>query len=219
MTKWFLCLVSLLMFMPLFAQKRQTIGYDGKLYNNDTLVLKKRMTLNVSIIQGTETGPVAYAEKQEITTDSSGTYHVDIGSGSIVSGNFDSIIWSDGVFYLRTALMQPGSNTLTGTRTILLRIPPDLGNDFEQGTVIASDYPDFGSWSFINTRHKRPRLVTVDLTTAYANLAYPANTYPIYRHFEWCDPERDGKGKCFLSFHTVKTPIKILLKIPPTWGK
>ena len=78
-----------------------------------------------------------------------------------------------------------------------MRLPPELSNDYEQGTVVSTEFPDHGYWHFINTRKQRPKLVTIDLTTSYANLAYPANTYPIYRHYEWCDPDRDGKGNAF----------------------
>ena len=135
--------------------------------------------------------------RQKTQTDSAGIYHIDIGNGVARLGKFDSIIWSDGIFYLRTEFDSlPGINH-TITRNILMRIPPDLSKDYEQGTVLSSEFPDHGSWHFRNNRNKRPKLVTVDLTTSYANLAYPANTYPIYRHYEWCDPDRDGTGNAF----------------------
>ncbi|MFT3910615.1 MAG: hypothetical protein QM737_14410 [Ferruginibacter sp.] len=179
-----------------FSQKRQTIGYDGIL-NNDKLIKSAIAGLRLSILKNSETGAIIYTERHKINTDTAGKYHIEIGNGLQQTGQFDSIIWSDGVYYLRTEFDSLPGNNHGFSRNILLRIPPELSNDYEQGTVLSSQFPDHGDWHFKNSRNKRPKLVTIDLTTSYANIAYPANTYPIYRHYEWCDPDRDGKGNTF----------------------
>lgn len=197
MRKIIFTLSSILVFASCFSQARRTFGYDGILRNGNSIIRNSAVKLLVSIITESENGAIIYAERQKTQTDSAGIYHIDIGDGAALSGKFDSIIWSDGIFYLRTEFDSlPGINH-TITRNILMRIPPDLGKDYEQGTVLSSEFPDHGIWHFRNTRNKRPKLVTVDLTTSYANLAYPANTYPIYRHYEWCDPDLDGTGNAF----------------------
>ncbi|MEO7523309.1 MAG: hypothetical protein ABIT58_04405 [Ferruginibacter sp.] len=197
MKKVILMLLSISFTISALAQKRQTIGYDGILENNDKLLKNTVFWLTVSIIKNSVSGPVTYSERQKINTDSAGEYHVEIGDGTLLSGQYDSIIWSDGNYYLRTEFDSLPGNNRNLTRHILLRISPQLSNDYEQGTVLASEFPDYGSWHLMNSRNKRPKLVTIDLSTSYANLAYPANTYPIYRHYEWCDPDGDGKGNAF----------------------
>lgn len=183
--------------MNCLSQDRRAIGYNGILKVSDSVIRNSSVKLLVSIIAEAETGTIIYSERQKTTTDSGGQYHIDIGNGVPLLGKFDSIIWSDGIFYLRTEFDSLPGVTTTITRNILMRIPPDLSKDYEQGTVSSSEFNDHGVWHFRNSRNRRPRLVTVDLTTSYANLAYPANTYPIYRHYEWCDPDRDGLGNAF----------------------
>lgn len=197
MTKLILFIFSFLISVVVFPQERRTIGYDGVLSINNDSLKNTRARLTVSILKGKADGEIMYKEYQKIKTDSAAAYHVEIGSGIRIEGQFDSIIWSDGIFYLKTAIDSLPVKSSTITHNMLMRIPPELSNDYEQGTILSTDHPDYGIWRFPNSRHKRPKLVTIDLTTSYANLAYPANTYPIYRHFEWCDPDGDGIGNSF----------------------
>lgn len=201
------CLLFLLFFLKSisFSQKIQTIGYDGIFRNADTLVKKSNIGLLVSILKGQPAGPVMYSERQKIKTDSSGMYHLDIGSGTAVAGKFDSIIWSDGAYYLQTVFDTINGKACMANQNVLMRIEPDLNNDHEIGTITSSDHPTFGEWHFKNTRNKRPKIVNIDLTTSYANLAYPANTYPVYRHYEWCDPDMDGTGNSFTISYSENT--------------
>ena len=191
------CLMLLLV-LKAVSQKKQTIGYDGKVYNNSAPVKNSAINLVTSILKESENGPVIFAEIHKTNTDSTGKYHIEIGQGIRLSGQFDSIIWSDGIYFLRLeGEFSSAEIKHKSTQNILMRLPPELSNDYEQGTVTSTEFPDYGTWHFVNTRKQRPKLVTIDLTTSYANLAYPANTYPIYRHYEWCDPDRDGKGNTF----------------------
>lgn len=188
-----------------FSQKRQTIAYDGLLSSAGNAIKNSAVRVVVSILRGSASGAAVYTEQHITNTGPDGKYHIEIGNGTMTTGQFDSIVWSDGIFYLRTAIDPLGGTNYSITQNVLMRIPPDLSNDYEQGTVTSSEYRDHGTWRFRNNRNKRPRLITVDLTTFYANLAYPADTYPIYRHYEWCDPDRDGIGNSFVISYSDHT--------------
>lgn len=179
------------------AQDRRTIGYDGTIGWAIVPSGNVPVKITVNILKDAVDGILLYGEIQRVKTDSAGRYHLEIGGGTSVAGQYDSIIWSDGALYIQTVIDSIGSQPVSFKHNMLLRTASDLNNDFEQGTVSATNHPDFGEWKFINTRKRRPKIITVDLTTSYANLAYPANTYPVYRHYEWSDPDRDGKGNSF----------------------
>lgn len=197
----FCFVLTLLSFKTAFpqsiSQKGKPFNYTSILNSGSSLLKNANINIQISILKESANGEIIYSEEHKANTDSNGTYNIGIGTGFVLTGQFDSIIWSEGIFYLRTKVYQPNSKADTITRNILMRISPELSNDYEQGTVQSSAFPDYGSWQIKNSRNKRPKLVTVDLSTSYANLAYPANTYPIYRHYEWCDTDRDGKGNAF----------------------
>jgi hypothetical protein len=208
--KWTITLLITLIltetaFTQSISQKGKPFSYSHTLTNGSDTIRSTKIEISVNILIGSATGASIYAELHKTNTDSFGIYQFNIGEGIPVSGQFDSIIWSEGIFYLRTKVARPGDNADTITRQVLMRVPPELSNDYEQGTIMANNHPEWGEWNFVNTRNKRPRLITIDLTTSYANLAYPANTYPIYRHYEWCDPDRDGYGNSFVVSYSENT--------------
>jgi hypothetical protein len=75
----------------------------------------------------------------------------------------------------------------------------------KEGIVMADTAADCGEIVIPNPHHKRPRKVTVDLTTSYVNLSYPADTYPVYRHFEWFDYNLDGIGNALVLSYSENT--------------
>ncbi len=205
MKKVFFVISMLLGSAVVFCQQTIPFSYDGSFVINHKPLILSTVKLTLEILHGQENKETIYSESHLIKTDSFGYYHIDIGTGKQLSGNFDSIIWSDGVFYLRLTASHPAIAKNSFVKEILLRIPPNLEHDYEQGTVTATDHPDYGDWKLNHNRNQRPVLVTIDLSTSYANLAYPANTYPIYRHYEWSDLDRDGIGNSFCLTYSENT--------------
>ena len=58
-------------------------------------------TIQISILQGSETGTILYTETHQISTNNLGLVNLQIGSGTIVSGNFAAIDWSKGLYYIK----------------------------------------------------------------------------------------------------------------------
>ena len=77
---------------------------------------------------------------------------------------------------------------------VTLRSPTELKPENLEGMAVADTAADCGTVIIAHNRHKRPRKITVDLSSSYVNIRYPADTYPVYRHYEWCDEDRNGSG-------------------------
>ena len=190
----------------LFSQSARMISYKGILYGpHGTVIKNAHQSIYVSILNNSLESKAVYKESHQVDTDTAGQYMIRIGNGGNTLGAFDSIIWSDGVYFLRIESAAPEKADAIATRNILLRIPATLSNDHEEGTVSAFANPGWGISKITNTRRRRPKLVTIDLTTSYVNLAYPADSYPIYRHYEWCDPDMDGIGNSFTISYSENT--------------
>jgi hypothetical protein len=124
-----------------------------------------------------------------------------IGDGKNSEGNVDSIIWSDGSFSLQISSIE--NNTFE--EIIPLRIPTIIHPENTEGLISDSENKGFGKFVINKTQQKLPKKITIDLTTNYVNLDYPADTYPIYRHYEWFDIDGDGYGNCFMLTYSDKT--------------
>jgi hypothetical protein len=84
------------------------------------------------------------------------------------------------------------------------RSATDLSHYHEEGMIDESKYKN-GIIKLLNSRGKRPRKIMLDLSTNYVNLDYPADTYPLYRHYEWLDVDKDGIGNSFMLTYSDKT--------------
>ena len=127
-----------------------------------------------------------------------------IGNNNKSTGNIDSVFWSEGDFWLNFTLDSIDANKTASGNPLHFRSETDLLNDHEEGTI-NEDQCKNGLVQLPNTRGVRPRKIMLDLSTNYVNLDYPADTYPIYRHYEWFDAERDGIGNAFMLTYSDKT--------------
>ena len=103
----FILFLGVVSSFPLMAQNApqgfnyQSIVRDG---NGDPL-LNQTVTLLFSIRNGAPNGPVAYSEKQVISTNEFGLINLVIGQGGTpLQGNFTTINWGGGAKYLTVAL-------------------------------------------------------------------------------------------------------------------
>lgn len=97
-------------------------------------MVNAQVGVRVNIMQGSSSGPSVYTETHIVTTNTNGLMTLNIGSGSVLHGNFEGINWADGPYYLKTDIDPNGGNDYTIT-TIqqLLSVPyalyaKDAGN-------------------------------------------------------------------------------------------
>ncbi len=124
----------------LYAQAPQKMTYQAVIRNSsDALVSNTPVGIQISILQSSSTGIAVYIERHTPTSNTNGLVTLEIGTGTVVSGNFATIDWSQGPYFIKseTDLNGGTSYTISGTSE-LLSVPYALyaGNSF------SGDYND-----------------------------------------------------------------------------
>lgn len=104
------------------AQSPQKMSYQAVIRDaTNNLVISSPIGMRISILQGTISGSVLYAETQSLSTNSNGLVSLEIGSGAITQGNLATINWASGPFYIKTETdILGGTNyTLTGASQLM----------------------------------------------------------------------------------------------------
>ena len=141
----------LLLTLGLFAQLPERMSYQAVIRSNsNVLVVLSPVGMRVSILQGSPTGTPVYVERQTPTTNGNGLISIEIGSGSIISGDFTTIDWSTGTYFIKTEVDPSGgsSYTITGTSQ-LLSVPYALhskASDNLKGSITESQISDLQSY-------------------------------------------------------------------------
>lgn len=118
----FTLFTSLLTTAAVFAQTPQSFNYQAIARDGSgNLLANKAIGLQLSILDGSATGTVVYAETFSLTTNDLGLFTLGVGTGSVVSGSFSAISWSTGSKYLKTELDPTGGThyTINGTAQLL----------------------------------------------------------------------------------------------------
>ena len=98
------------------------INYQFTIRNaSNNLVANQSVGVEVSILQGSETGLVVYSEVFMPSTNVNGLATIEIGGGSNLTGNYNTIDWSKGPFFLKTRVRLPSEKvySITGTSKFL----------------------------------------------------------------------------------------------------
>lgn len=107
-----------------FAQTPDKLSYQAVIRNtSNQLLANKEVGMKISILQGTASGSPVYVEifNPNPVTNANGLVSVEIGSGIPLSGNFGTIDWSGGPYFIKTETDPDGGTnyTITGTSQLL----------------------------------------------------------------------------------------------------
>ncbi len=98
-----LTLLTLLTTATLMAQAPQRISYQSIIRDaNKVVVASSPVGIKISLLQGTATGPAVYVETHASTTNANGLVSLEIGTGTVLSGTFAGIDWSNGAYLIQT---------------------------------------------------------------------------------------------------------------------
>jgi hypothetical protein len=113
---------ALLMTASVFAQAPDKMSYQAVVRDgSNNLVSSTAVGMQISILQGSESGTTVYAETQNPTSNANGLVSLEIGAGVPVSGTFTTINWANGPYFIKTETDPTGgtSYTITGTSQLL----------------------------------------------------------------------------------------------------
>ncbi|WP_047547161.1 tail fiber domain-containing protein [Psychroserpens sp. Hel_I_66] len=105
----------LILLFSLIGFAQNGINYKAVIKDDlGNVVANQNIDIRFTILQGAIN---SYQETHDVTTDSNGIIIVNIGEGTLVSGNFSTLVWGNGVFSLRSEidLEQNGSYDIEET--------------------------------------------------------------------------------------------------------
>ena len=104
------------------AQSPETMSYQAVIRDvGDNLVINQSVGMQISILQSSAKGTAVYIETHISTTNTNGLVSVEIGGGTVVSGNFAVIDWANGPYFIKTETDPSGGTdySITGTSQLL----------------------------------------------------------------------------------------------------
>lgn len=107
------------------AQTPEKMSYQAIVRNADgTLLNDKAVGMQISILKETSTGTATYVETHTTTTNTNGLVTIEIGTGSLVTGDFSTIDWASDTFFIKLETDPLGGTTYTISGTSqLLSVP------------------------------------------------------------------------------------------------
>ncbi len=104
------------------TQVPEKMSYQAVVRNTtNNLVTNQPVGMQISILQGSATGTAVYVETQTPISNANGLVTLEIGGGTVVSGNMAAINWANGPYFIKTETDPTGgsSYTITGTSQLL----------------------------------------------------------------------------------------------------
>ena len=105
-----------------YAQVPQKMSYQSVVHNAANQILaNQNIGVKISIVEGSITGTIVYAETHTTTTNANGLFTLEAGGGTSTTGTFAAINWGNGSHYIKSEIdITGGTNyALSGTMELL----------------------------------------------------------------------------------------------------
>lgn len=114
----------------LHAQAPSLFQYQTVVRDNSGQALaNQNVSFRISLHQGSAAGPVSYAETHSAITNGFGLVNLQIGGGTSISGDMDTINWSGDQYHIELELDANGGSSYTSMGTSqLLSVPYALSS-------------------------------------------------------------------------------------------
>jgi len=125
MKKVFSIFAVVLLTATVWAQSPEKMSYQAVIRNSsNALVTNTQVGIQISILQGSSSGTAVYVETQTPTSNANGLVSIEIGTGAVVSGNFSTIDWENGPYFIKTETdLNGGANYTITSVSQLLSVP------------------------------------------------------------------------------------------------
>ena len=145
MKKLFTIIAAVLITAIVFAQTPQKMSYQAVVRKtNGDLVKSSSIGMRVSILRGSTTGAVVYQEiyNPNPQTNVNGLVSIEIGSGAVLSGKFDTINWGSNSYFIKIETDPVGGSSYTITSTSQLLSVPYALYAAKSGNSFSGNYND-----------------------------------------------------------------------------
>lgn len=105
-----------------FAQSPQVFKYQAVARDlSGNILATQAVSFQISILQGSATGSSVYTETHATTTNSFGLVNLEIGNGTLISGDFTTIDWGTNSYFVQIEMDETGgtSYNMMGTSQLL----------------------------------------------------------------------------------------------------
>ncbi len=112
----------LLLTINAFSQAPQKFNYQAVVRDDaGNLVSEQPVSIKISVLQGTVDGTVVYSETHTPTTNSFGLVTLEIGGGTVVSGDLSTVDWGNNTYFMKVEMDATGgtSYAVIGTSQLL----------------------------------------------------------------------------------------------------
>lgn len=122
MKKIYFIIGGFLLTINVCAQAPQKMSYQAIIRNNsNALLTSTTVGMKISVLQGSSTGIPVFVETHTQSTNFNGLVSLEIGTGTVVTGTFAGIDWSNGPYFIKTETDPTGgtSYTIAGTNELM----------------------------------------------------------------------------------------------------
>lgn len=123
--KTFMVLWTLTLANVIMAQSPNLLSYQAVVRNaTNGLIANQAVGVRITVLQNSASGTEVYKETFGSTTNANGLLSLNIGGGTVVSGNFSTINWGSGPYFVKTEIDPAGGTSYSLTSTSqLLSVP------------------------------------------------------------------------------------------------
>ena len=122
MRKLFTFFAVLLLTASVCAQSPDKMSYQAVIRDSNLeLITNTAIGMQITILQGSASGTAVYVETQNPTTNANGLASIEIGTGTVQTGDLATIDWANGPYFIKTETDPDGgaNYTITGTSELL----------------------------------------------------------------------------------------------------
>ena len=141
--KWAFLLFTLLFSLYTYAQAPQSFNYQAVARDASGKVIVGQLSARFKLHEDHAAGTTRYTETHTVTTNDQGIFSLQVGRGTIVSGNMDLIDWAKHDYFLETEIKtNSDADYVSMGTTQLLSVPYALyaaesGNSLDAGNGIS----------------------------------------------------------------------------------
>ena len=154
MRKIIILLIAMMLTVVTFSQSPDAFTYQAVLRDaSGAIKANSNVSVQISILQGSASGSSVYTETFAVTTNSYGLININVGKGTVVSGNFTSIVWATGPYFIKISLDGADYGTSQLLSVPYAKYADKAGNGFSgsyndltgKPTVFSGNYNDLSN--------------------------------------------------------------------------